>query len=155
MIPIKEVMTKEVLTFGEGTSVSEAAKKLAERRLSGAPVLNEAGYVVGVLSEVDVIAKKGNTVGDIMTHHVISISEDTGIDEAAQLFASERIRRLPILKEGRLVGLVSRSDILGFFTAQVWTCDSCAHAEHGLQPPERCARCGGTEFRLDAAHLRH
>ncbi len=155
MMPVKEVMTREVLTFEESTPVSEAAEMLAERRLTGGPVLNQAGYVVGVVSEVDVIAKRGSTVADIMTKHVISISEETGIDQAAQLFASERIRRLPVLKEGRLVGLVSRSDILGFFTAQVWTCNSCAHAEHGLQPPERCARCGGTEFRHDAADQRH
>ena len=86
---------------------------------------------------------------------MISITEDTGIDEAACLLAGERIRRLPVLKNGRLVGLISRSDVLEFFATRVWTCAACGSSEHGLEQPERCHACAGTEFRLERAHPRH
>ena len=77
--------------------------------------------------QVDVFTKKGQTARDIMSPHVISITEDTGIDQAARLLAGERIRRLPVLREGRLIGLVSRSDVLQFFATRVWTCTTCGN----------------------------
>lgn len=155
MIPVKEVMTTDVMAFRQDTPVEDIAAKLAKRHLSGAPVVTPEGFVVGVVSEVDVFTKRGQTARDIMSPHVISITEDTGIDEAASLLASERIRRLPVLKEGRLVGLISRSDVLEFFATRVWSCTTCGNSEHGLQQPERCRACSGHSFTLERAHLRH
>jgi rubrerythrin len=86
---------------------------------------------------------------------VITVSEDTGIDEAARLLVGEKIRRVPVIKRGKMVGLLSRSDVLDFFATRQWACTSCGHAEHGLQPPERCGVCSGTDFRLEKAHPRH
>ena len=155
MTPVKEVMTTPVVSFREDTPVEVVAEQLAIRRISGAPVVTEDGFVVGIVSELDVFSKRGATAGDIMSPHVISITEDTGIDAAARLLAGERIRRLPVLRHGRLVGLVSRSDVLGFFATRVWTCVACGHGEHGLEQPERCATCSGTEFRLEERAHRH
>ena len=118
-------------------------------------MVDKAGVVVGIVSELDVFSKRGMVVRDIMSPHVISITEDTGVDAAARLLAGERIRRLPVLRHGRLVGLISRSDVLGFFATRVWTCAACGHVEHGLEEPERCATCSGTEFRLEERAHRH
>src|SRR5215831_1457246 len=132
MTPVKEVMTTQVISFREDTPVEEIAERLSNGHITGAPVVTEAR--------------------DIMSPHVISITEDTGIDAAARLLAGERIRRLPVLRQGRLVGLVSRSDVLEFFATRVWTCAACGHGEHGLEAPKRCASCSGTEFTLERAH---
>jgi CBS domain-containing protein len=155
MIPVKEVMTTKVISFREDTPVEDIATRLSKGRITGAPVVNEDGFVVGIVSEVDVFSKRGSTAREIMSSRVISITEETGIDDAAQLLAGERIRRLPVLRHGKLVGLLSRSDVLDFFATRQWACTSCGHAEHGLQAPERCGVCSGTEFRLEKAHPRH
>jgi CBS domain-containing protein len=152
MIPVKEVMTTDVISFHEDTAVAEIADRLAQGHITGAPVVTDDGFVIGIVSEVDVFAKRGAVASDIMSPQVISITEDTGIDEAARLLAGERIRRLPVLKNGRLVGLISRSDVLEFFATRVWTCSACGHAEHGLESPERCPGCGSTTFVLERAH---
>jgi CBS domain-containing protein len=154
MIPVKQVMTTNVITFGEETPVDQIATRLSTSHITGAPVLSDEGFVVGIVSEVDVFTKRGRVARDIMSPHVISITEDTGIDEAARLLAGERIRRLPVLRNGRMVGLISRSDVLDFFATRVWTCSACGHGEHGLEAPERCGVCSGTDFSLERAHPR-
>ena len=151
MIPVKDVMTKEVVTFHKDTPVKEIADALSAKHITGAPVVEEDGHVVGIVSEVDVFTKQGKTAQDIMSPHVISITEDTGIDAAARLLAGERIRRLPVLSKGRMVGLISRSDVLDFFAHSQWTCATCGQASRGLEQPERCDHCQGTEFRLERA----
>lgn len=154
MIPVKEVMTTHVISFHEDTPVHEIAERLSGSHITGGPVVNGDGYVVGIVSEVDVFSKRGAVARDIMSPQVISITEDTGIDEAARLLAGERIRRLPVLRNGRLRGLISRSDVLEFFATRVWTCIECGYSEHGLEVPKRCAACSGSEFRLERAHPR-
>ena len=151
MIPVKEVMTTEVISFREDTPIHEVAMRLASSHITGAPVVTDAGFVVGIVSEVDVFGKRGSVARDIMSPHVISVTEDTGIEEVARLLAGERIRRLPVLRNGRIVGLVSRSDVLDFFVTRVWTCAACGHGEHGLQAPGRCASCSSADFTLERA----
>lgn len=155
MIPVKELMTTKVITFEEDASLEEVAQALAEHRITGAPVLGEDGHVIGIVSEVDVFTKKGKTVRDIMSRHVISVTEDTGIDEAARILAGERIRRLPVLRAGRMVGLISRSDVLEFFAHTQWTCATCGHWERGLEAPTVCALCQGSDFRLERGSPGH
>jgi CBS domain-containing protein len=142
-------MNPNVITFREDTPVEEAARILTEKRITGAPVVGPDGEVVGIVSEIDVVTKRGERVGEIMSPNVISVTEDTGIVEAAQLLAGERIRRLPVLQRGRLVGLLSRSDVLGFFTYSHWACQDCGHSERGLEPPASCRHCGGARFELE------
>lgn len=151
MIPVKQVMSKKVISFAEDTPVAEIAELLTRHHITGAPVVTEDGHVVGIVSEVDVFGKRGATAKDIMSPHVISVSEDTGVDEAARLLAGERIRRLPVMARGKMVGLISRSDVLDFFATSHWTCRVCAHTEHGLQQPESCRQCQGTDFTLERA----
>lgn len=149
--PVKDVMTTDLVVFREDTPVDEIAGILAGRHLTGAPVVTEEGFVVGVVSELDVFSKEGVVAADIMSTRVISISEDTPMDEAAALLAGQRIRRLPVLRAGRLVGLISRSDVLDFFVQSRWVCVACGHAEHGLHAPRTCRACSGTTFSLERA----
>ena len=151
MIPVKQVMTTRVITIAEDTPVDDVAGTLREHKITGAPVVSADGHVVGIVSEVDVFSRRGETAKEIMSPHVISITEDTGVDEAARLLAGERIRRLPVMAKGRMVGLISRSDVLEFFATSHWTCATCGHTEHGLQQPESCRQCQGTDFRLERA----
>lgn len=149
MPAVKDVMTRDVITFKAETPVHEVAETLSRRHITGAPVLDGEGYVVGIVSEVDVFAKSGATARDIMSPNVITVGEDTSLEEVATIMAGERIRRLPVLAAGRLVGLISRSDVLDFFVLSHWTCETCGSYQHGLHQPDQCPHCSGTTFRLD------
>ena len=155
MIPVKEVMTRNVITFREDTPLDEIAATLLSKHITGAPVVTGEGHVVGIISETDVFSKKGKVARDIMSTHVISVTEDTGIDEAARLLAGERIRRVPVIKRGKMVGLLSRSDVLDFFAKTRWTCNVCGRWERGLERPERCFSCSSTDIHLERADPGH
>src|SRR2546421_102451 len=139
MIPVKEVMTRNVITFREDTPVEEIAAILSSKHITGAPVLANEGHVVGIVSETDVFSKKGKTAREIMSPRVISVTEETGIDEAARLLIGERIRRVPVIRGGKMVGLLSRSDGLDFFAKTRWTCNACGWGEGSLEGPRRFA----------------
>jgi CBS domain-containing protein len=155
MIPVKEVMTTNVVSFREDTPVEEIALTLTTKRITGGPVISADGNVVGIVSETDVFSKKGKVARDIMSQHVITVSEDTGIDEAARLLVGERIRRVPVVKRGKMVGLLSRSDVLDFFATTRWTCNVCGRWERGLEQPERCHSCSSRDIRLERADPGH
>ena len=155
MIPVKEVMTTKVVSFREDTPVEEIALTLTSKRITGGPVIAADGHVVGIVSETDVFSKKGKVARDIMSQHVITVSVDTGIDEAARLLVGERIRRVPVVKRGKMVGLLSRSDVLDFFATTRWTCNVCGRWERGLEQPERCYSCSSNDIRLERADPGH
>jgi CBS domain-containing protein len=155
MIPVKEVMTRNVVTFREDTPLDEVAATLLSKRITGAPVVSSEGHVVGIVSETDVFSKKGKVARDIMSQRVISVTEETGIDEAARLLIGERIRRVPVIRGGKMVGLLSRSDVLDFFATTRWTCNVCGRWERGLEQPEKCHSCSSTDIRLERADPGH
>src|ERR1700687_6180399 len=109
MIPVKEVMTRNVVSFREDTPVDEVAKTLLSKHITGAPVVSGEGHGVGIVSETDVVSKKGKVARDVMRLRVMSVTAETGIGEAARLLLGERIRRVPVIKDGKMVGLLSRS----------------------------------------------
>ena len=112
-MPVKEIMTKDVITVPSATPVREVANLLSERSVSGVPVVDDEGRVLGVVSELDVVGRQGATAADIMSKQVISVTEDTDVDEVLHLFLNQRIRRVPVLSGGQhLVGIVSRSDLV-------------------------------------------
>lgn len=112
-MPVKEIMTEDVIVVPPAMPVREVANLLNERSVSGVPVVDDEGRVLGVVSEVDVVGRQGATASDIMSKQVISVTEETDIDEVLHLFLNERIRRVPVLSDGqRLVGIVSRSDLV-------------------------------------------
>jgi CBS domain-containing protein len=136
-----DVMVRDVVTVHPDTDVAEAIKFLAENDVSALPVLDKEGNLVGVLSEADLIHRSeigtekhrpwwqeavtgastladefakshGKTVGEVMTDGVISVTEDTPLSEIAALFERKRIKRVPVVKDGKLVGIVSRSNLI-------------------------------------------
>ncbi|HEV8343017.1 MAG TPA: CBS domain-containing protein [Candidatus Binatia bacterium] len=109
----KDIMTKEIITVDRSTSVKGLAKVLTQQQISGAPVIDKKGQMVGVVSEGDIVAKRGKQVKDIMTKKVIAINEETPLEEIASLMATHKIKRLPVMRGKELVGIVSRADIVG------------------------------------------
>ena len=136
-----DVMVRDVVTVRPDTDVAEAIKLLAEHDVSALPVLGEAGNLAGMLSEADLIHRveigtekhrpwwqeavtgastlaadfaksHGKRVGEVMSTGVISVSEDTPLSGIAALFERKRIKRVPVVKEGRLVGIVSRANLI-------------------------------------------
>ena len=109
---LRDLMTREVATVPPATPVAEVAALLRAQQLTGVPVVDEAGHVLGMVSEVDLLGRPGATAAEVMSRQVVSVSEDTDVDEVVQLFVNRGIRRVPVLAGGRLVGIVGREDLL-------------------------------------------
>ena len=108
----KEIMTRDIITVAPDLTVRKLAMTLVKNQISGAPVAGKNGKIVGIVSEADIVAKKGKDVKAIMSKKVISIAEDTPIDEIAQLMTKHKVKRLPVMNGGKVVGIVSRADIV-------------------------------------------
>jgi CBS domain-containing protein len=137
----EDVMTTNVITVTEHQTKQQAALLLSQHRISGLPVVNNDNVVVGVVTEYDVISKEGRTVGEIMTRGVISVTPDTDLDEVSHILVYERIKRLPVIDQGKLLGIVSRADLVRE-VARNWICPVCGEVVRGEEQPQRCPRCG-------------
>ena len=119
MLPVKSIMTTDVYSVMPDTPIYEALNILATHKISGIPVVNEEQNVVGVLTEKDVlrilIDKKldvKSTVDDYMSRDVICFTEEDSAIDICKFFIRSHIRRVPIVKDDKLVGIVSRADII-------------------------------------------
>jgi CBS domain-containing protein len=123
-----DIMTRKVATIRPEASAQEAAQLLDEKRISGAPVVDADSKIIGIITEADIISKvnrDGLRVADIMSHDVIAISEETPVSEIAALLAARKIKRVPVVRDGKLVGIVSRADIVhavaqGYLIIRQW-----------------------------------
>jgi CBS-domain-containing membrane protein len=136
-----DVMVRDVVTVKPDTDVAKAVALLAEHDVSALPVVNEDGAVVGVVSEADLIRREeigtakhrpwwlealtpaatlaedfakshGRQVSEVMSPSVVSVSEDASLAEIATTLERHRIKRVPVLRDGKLVGIVSRSNLI-------------------------------------------
>ena len=110
-----EIMTYKVFTIHPEASVQEVAHLLSCKRISGAPVVNANGMIIGIVEEVDIIDKvdrEGLRVADIMSQQIIAVKEETPVNEIAVLLAEHKIKRVPVVRNGKLVGIVSGADIV-------------------------------------------
>ncbi|HEX5690037.1 MAG TPA: CBS domain-containing protein [Roseiflexaceae bacterium] len=137
---VKEIMTTSVLSVPQDATIEDAARLMAHQRISGLPVVNADGALVGLVTEYDLISKSGQTVADIMSGSVISVSPDTDVEEVSHLLTNRRIRRVPVLQGDKLVGIVSRSDLVKQI-AMRWVCPVCGEVLRGPEAPEQCPRC--------------
>ena len=137
---VKEIMTTGVISVPENDTIEDAARLLARHRISGLPVVNGSGALVGLVTEYDLIAKEGHIVADIMSRSVISVSPDTDVEEVSHLLTNRRIRRVPVIEGDQLVGIVSRSDLIKQI-AMRWVCPTCGEVLRGPEAPEQCPRC--------------
>lgn len=136
-----DIMTPDVITVAPETSVYDAARLLLGRRIGALPVLNEVGGLVGLISESDLMRRgetrtdkrrswwhglitsdlrqaseflrgQGRRVSDVMTRNVVCVEAGAPLREVAELMENHVIRRVPVLDGPRLVGIVSRSDLM-------------------------------------------
>ena len=150
---IEDVMTRDVITVSPEASIHMAARLMAEHEISGLPVIDGAGRLVGIVSEGDLILRQrprtarrpwwrtflddpealareyckatGITVGEVMTRPVLSISPAFEIETAAAILHSRGLRRLPVVRDGQLVGIISRGDLVKALAAKApptWLC---------------------------------
>ena len=108
----KDIMTRDVITVSPTATVKNLAMTLIKNQISGAPVGGRNGKIIGVVSEADIVAKKGKDVKTIMSKNIISVTEDTPVEEIAKLMTTHRIKRLPVMRGSEVVGIVSRADIV-------------------------------------------
>lgn len=118
----KYIMSRSVITSRPEMSVSEAKELMRAHHVSGLPVINDNGVVVGVFSQTDALEKDGCYVKDLMTSPAVTVDEEAAVNEVAALMAAKNINRVPVLSQGRLVGVVSRADLVRFVaTHHAWT----------------------------------
>jgi CBS-domain-containing membrane protein len=144
MTTVGDVMTTSVLAVRPDTTLKEVANLLVEHRISGLPVVDEAGRVVGVVSEADLLVKEqepgalargpldrifgesqelrqqrakaeARTAGEAMTAPAITVDASRTVHQAASLMIERRVNRLPVVEDGRLVGIVTRADLVRSF----------------------------------------
>ncbi len=139
---VKELMTTDVQTVAPEASLKDAAAGLVSRGISGMPVCDAAGHVIGVFSEGDILSKEhdpgprrggvlawlgvddpvalakaaARTVGEAMTAPAITIGPETSVSEAARLMSEHGVNRLPVLRRDELIGIVTRADLVRAFT---------------------------------------
>ena len=153
-----DVMTSQVITVGEDASVQDAAKLMAERGISAVPVVDRERRVVGMVSEGDllhraetgteqrrswwleIVASTNQLAGeyvkshsggvkDVMTRDVISVTEETAVADIAILLERNRIKRVPVLRAGKLVGIVSRANLVRALAMTINERPSAAEAD--------------------------
>lgn len=115
------IMTRDVIAGRPDMSVEEAKELMRKHHVSGLPVIDEEACVVGVFSQTDALAKDGHYVKDLMTSPAVTLEDTAPIKEAAALMAAKDINRIPVLRQGRLAGVVSRADIVRYVaTHHAW-----------------------------------
>jgi CBS domain-containing protein len=108
----KDIMTKDIITVGPTMTIKKLAMMLIKNQISGAPVAGKNGRIIGVVSEADIVGKKGKDVKAIMSKKIISVREDAQVEEIAQLMTTHNIKRVPVMRGDEVVGIVSRADIV-------------------------------------------
>lgn len=144
MLKARDIMTAKVITVTPETTVADLARLLASHNIGGAPVVDAAGNLLGVVTESDLIdqTKKihiptviaildsliflerpdkmekdirkfaGSTVADIYSKKPLTVTEDTPLDELATIMAEKNVHTLPVIRAGRLVGVIGKGDII-------------------------------------------
>lgn len=137
----KDIMTASVVSVSPDATVQQIAKLLLERRISAVPVIGEAGQLLGMVSEGDLMRRSengterhrswwlglldtpeqtafdyiqshGTHASDVMTRDVVSVGQEATLEEIADQLEKHRIKRMPVLRDGKMLGIVSRADLL-------------------------------------------
>ncbi len=141
MLTVRTVMTRNVISATPSTPLKDVAQLMVDRRISGLPVVDDEGHVLGVVSEADFLVKEQGTdavhhrrlarffgeaaetrdqlaklgavtAGEAMSSPAVVASPSTGISEAAAVMTTRRLNRLPVVENDRLVGIVTRADLV-------------------------------------------
>ena len=136
-----QIMTRKVITVGPDCSILDAANLMLRNHVSGLPVLDKVGDLIGIVSEGDFLRRseigtqrkrpswlqfltstgrladefvdeRGRKIGDVMTRDPVTVSDDTPLDEMVSLMESKGVKRLPVMRSGKMVGIVTRANLL-------------------------------------------
>ena len=116
---VRDIMTDPAITIAEGASVREAAELMRQHNIGSVPVVDSSHSLVGIVTDRDIVIRNmargldpiSHSVEEIMTRDVSSVTPETEIDDAAEVMASDKVRRLPVVKDDRVVGFVALGDI--------------------------------------------
>ncbi len=118
MTKAKDIMKKKVITVRDNAKVEEASKLLIEKKLSGIPVVDKNQNLVGFVSEKDIIQAIGSkdflkkSVRGVMTRDLTTADENASLDYISEVFAEKPLRRVPIVRGRKIVGIISRKDVI-------------------------------------------
>ena len=135
---VLDIMTMEVLTTSPEASLKDAARTMVRAGVSGLPVIDDLGGLVGIITEADFLEREADrsqrrllnamlkecdsvvdaeTVGEVMTRDPVVIFPEASVTEAARVMAHNHVKRLPVVgPDGKLVGIISRADVVAVFT---------------------------------------
>lgn len=116
---VKDIMTDPAITIAEDASIAEAAQLMRQHNIGSVPVVNTTNSIVGIVTDRDIVIRnmargldpKSHSVDEIMTKNVSCVTPETEIDDAAQVMANDKVRRLPVVEDDRVVGFVALGDI--------------------------------------------
>ncbi len=147
------VMTRDVITLAPTTTIAAAADALHRHHLARLPVVNEHMEVVGQVRHSDLLGCHHRTVAQVMTRPALTMEEEAPIAEAVEVLLHQRVRSVPVICNGRLVGRISRTGLVSFLARHEWVCPQCGSAARGVQPPAGCPACHGAadQFRWEDA----
>ncbi len=119
MQQLRNIMTTNVLTVNESQSVQEAAALMSEYNIGSIPVVNNSGQMVGIITDRDITLRSTaqgenaqTPVSQVMTaQQIVQGTPDMDVQQAAQLMAQQQIRRLPVIENGQLVGMIALGDL--------------------------------------------
>ncbi len=120
MAVAKSIMTKDIITVKDHTPVREAIAILVEKKISGLPVVTDDNKLVGLITEKDLLRLifTGEVdlgiVADYMTRDVVALDEETDLLDVCEYLIDMNYKRIPILKDGRLAGIISRRDMIRY-----------------------------------------
>ncbi len=118
MRKVADIMSYDVVAVAVGTSIQDVCKTLRKNNVSGVPVLDPDGNLTGYLSEKNIIGAVCKSdflkkrAGDIMVKKVVSVKEDADVEQISRLFCEYSIRNIPVTRGGKVIGNVSRKDII-------------------------------------------
>jgi CBS domain-containing protein len=115
---VRDAMTEDPRSIGSSASVVEAARLMREEHIGSLPITDDE-KLVGMITDRDITTRvvaeaadlKTTSVGEVYSRDLISVEPDNDLDEALQLMARHQVRRLPVVENGRLVGIVAQADI--------------------------------------------
>lgn len=159
---VTELMTKDPTAVQPDTALRDVARIMLEQHVSGLPVQNEAGDLVGIITEGDLLRRAelgterrdrnwfqvrftldrsaedyarthGRRVDEVMTRSVVTVTPNTPLADAAELMHKKRLKRLPVLDSGKLVGMISRADFLKALVSELAAADSNEPTEESIR----------------------
>ena len=120
MATAQDIMIKNILTLKESSSAKDAIKLILDKRISGVPIVSDDMTLVGIITEKDLLqlafydTTEEVIIADIMTRDVVTMDKDTNLLEISEFFLNNNYKRLPITSAKKLVGIISRKDVLKY-----------------------------------------